>query len=637
MKGKCRAIVPVLGGLWFAVLAGGAQGGGTPAEAGGRERVDALRAEIAHHDELYFRQATPEISDADYDRLKRELAVLERAQPERTQPAPVGDDRSGRFPTQAHRERMLSLDKAYSEREWRDFHARVVQRLGRPDAAFVLEPKYDGVAISLVYEHGRLVRAITRGNGSEGDDVTANVRMIRSLPATFRSMDNGSAPNPMPDLVELRGEVYVGDGEFARINAAREAAGEEPFAHPRNLAAGTLKSLDPVEVAARQLSVVVYTWGAWVGAGMPASQQAFHAVVHAWGLPGVARFRVINSADEGWAAIRDFQRTRQTLGFPVDGVVLKLDDAGLREKLGASEQAPRWAVAYKYEPERAVAQIRAITIQVGRTGLLTPVAEFEPVVLAGTRVTRATLHNRAAIARRDVRVGDFVEIEKAGEIIPAVVAVQLERRPPDTKPFEFPGRCPSCGDPVTSKPGEIALRCLNAVCPGQRQRRLEHFASAAAVDIAGLGPGTIAALIREGLVATPSDLYRLKPEDLEAVKGLGDVRARQLLAEIDRSRRSELWRFIYGLGIPQIGPVNARRLAETCGSLANLARWDEAQLAGAVGAAAGRSAADFLARPQIRTELQALTTGGVQPALPQLPAGKSGLPGTGVSPSRAPD
>ena len=607
------------GALALALLTGGLRGE-TPATLDAdRPRRDELRTTIAHHDALYFKQAAPEISDAEYDGLKRELRALEQAHPEWAQAAQVGDDRSGRFATRAHGGRMLSLEKVYTEAEWRVFHAGVARRLGGAAVSYVVEPKYDGVAISLTYERGILVRAVTRGNGLEGDDVTDNVRAIARLPHELQRQLAGDDPNPIPERVELRGEIYLTDAEFARINARREAAGEESFAHPRNLAAGTLKSFDPGELADRELSVVIYGWGEWRGEGSPDSQQAFHRLVRAWGLPGVESYQVAASADAGWAAIQAFARRRADLGFPVDGVVLKLDAVAGREQLGESDQTPRWAVAYKYEPERVVAQIRTITLQVGRTGVLTPVAEFEPVELGGVRVSRATLHNRAVIARRDIRVGDFVEVERTGEVIPAVVSVQLARRPAGTKPFAFPAQCPSCGDGLTVKPSEVAVRCPNPACPEQRQRRLEHFASDGAVDIDGLGPGTIAGLIREGLIQSAADLYRLKPENLTGVAGLGPERATQLLGAIDRSRRAELWRFIHGLGIPQIGPVNSRRLAETCGSLADLAEWDEARFTAVVGIAAGRSAAEFLSRPENRAELRALIHHGVRPAAPRLP------------------
>jgi len=619
MNRKWPGRIYAAGVLVLALLAGDLCGGTSPTTNGDRGRIDELRTAIAHHDEQYFKQAAPEISDAEYDRLKRELQGLEQAHPEWTQPARVGDDRSGRFATHAHGVRLLSLDKVYTEAEWRAFYADVTRRLGEAAVSFVLEPKYDGVAISLTYENGGLVRATTRGNGTEGDDVTENVRAIAGLPHELRRQLADGTPNPIPELVELRGEIYLTTAEFIRINAAREAAGEEVFAHPRNLAAGTLKSSEPMELARRELSVAIYGWGAWQGEGRPDSQQAFHGLVRSWGLPGVESHQVASSVAAGWAAIQAFGRRRAELGFPVDGVVLKLDRVALRERLGESDQAPRWAVACKYEPDRVVAHIRGITLQVGRTGVLTPVAEFEPVELGGVRVARATLHNRAAIARRDIRVGDFVEIARTGEVIPAVVAVQLEQRPAGTKPFVFPAQCPSCGGDLTAKPGEVAVRCLNVGCPDQRQRRLEHFASGAAVGITGLGPGTIARLIREGRGESAADLYRLKPEDLAGVPGLGPERAAELLAAIDRSRRAELWRFIHGLGISQIGPVNSRRLAETCGSLEDLVHWDEARLAAVVGAGAGRSVAEFLAQSRNRAELLALVDRGVAPGTSRLP------------------
>lgn len=571
-----------------------------------RDRLVELRAAIAHHDELYFKKAVPEIADADYDRLKRELAALERSHPEWAQPPGVGDDRSGRFPPHVHRQPMLSLDKAYTEAEWRAFHAGVVARLGRKDLAFVVEPKYDGLAISLTYERGVLTRAATRGNGLEGDDVTDNIRTIATLPRQMRRAAADGSALGIPDLVELRGEVFVDDAEFTRLNATRVAEGAEPFAHPRNLAAGTLKSLDPEEVAARRLSVVVYGWGAWEGEAMPGSQQAFHALVRAWGLPGVEKFEVVTSDADAWRAVQAFGRVRAQLGFPIDGAVVKLDDVALRSRLGQGEHAPHWAIACKYEPERTVTRVRAITIQVGRTGLLTPVAELEPVTLGRTTVARATLHNREVLARRDVRVGDYVEIEKAGEIIPAVAAVLLDRRPAGTGRYEFPERCPACGLPVESKPGEAAVRCPNAGCPAQRQRRLEHFASAAAVDIRGLGPATIGILVGAGLAKSPGDFYRLRPADLAGLEGIGPPEAERLLDAIERSKRAELWRIIYGLGIPRIGAASSRKLAAACGSLESVAKLDRDAAVRVVGTAAADALMEFLAQPENRSDLETL-------------------------------
>lgn len=539
----------------------------------------------------------------------------------------MGDDRSGRFPTRAHLRRMLSLDKAYTEAEWRDFYAGMLRRIRRSEATFVIEPKYDGVAISLVYARGHLVRALTRGNGREGDDVTTNVRRIPGLRADLLVRSNQGPASPIPDLVELRGEIYIEAAEFSRLNAQREAAGEEPFAHPRNLAAGTLMSADADEIASRRLSIVIHGWGVWQGQGEPTSQQAFHTQVWAWGLPGVHRFRAVRSAEEGWEAIQEFRRDRPRLGFPIDGAVAKLDEVATRALFGESGRAPRWAIACKYEPERAVAQVRAITIQVGRTGVLTPVAELQPVELGGARVTRATLHNRGMIARRDIRVGDFVEVERAGDVIPAVTSVRLDRRPPDARPYVFPSHCPSCGQWVAAVAGEAIVRCLNGECPEQRQRRLEHFASSEAVDIAGLGPATVAALIREGLVKTPADFYRLRAEDLDGVEGISVATTGRLIAGIERSRQAELWRFLYGLGIPQIGAVSSRKLADACGSLEAFESWNEEQLAAIVGAAAGRTAARYLSLEINRANLQALVRNGVQPASSRLPRSAAKLEG----------
>jgi DNA ligase (NAD+) len=571
------------------------------------DRMRELQAEIALHDEFYFRRNEAEISDAEYDRLKRELRALEAQYPEAPRsPRQVGDDRSGELPTASHRVAMQSLDKTYTQAEWREFHGGVSRRIGRADAAWVVEPKYDGVAVSLTYEHGRLIRALTRGNEAEGDEVTAGVRSIPNVPAELHG-------GTLPALVELRGEVYLEHAEFARINAARAAAGEETFAHPRNLAAGTLKAGDRGSVGGRRLSLVIHGWGAWEGTALPVSHEAFQAQVRLWGLPAVTRSRLVHSAEQAWLEVTALERERTSVGFPIDGAVVKLNEVSLRTLTGAGETAPRWAVACKFEPERAVTRLRAITIQVGRTGLLTPVAEFDAVDLGGAIVSRATLHNRAVIARRDIRVGDLIQVERTGEVIPAVVGVLKARRAPGTRPYAFPDRCPACAAPVLVRPDVVAVHCPNLRCSAQRQRRLEHFASTSAVAITGLGPATVQSLLRSGLVQSASDLYRLRATDLAVVDGIGALTADRLVAAIDRSRDVELWRFLYGLGIPEVGPVTARAIAARCRDLADFTRLDRRAIAGAVDPAAAESLVAFLSRSESRAEFQAFLSLGVNP------------------------
>ncbi len=583
-----------------------------------RERILQLRAEIAGHDELYFKHAAPVISDAAYDALKRTLRELEAKHPgllDDSGAGGLGDDRSGRFPVYRHRARMLGLDKSYSAAELRAFQARVVRQLARADTVFVVEPKYDGLALSVTYEKGRLVRAVTRGDGEAGDDVTANALMIAALPRRLREFSIDAEANPLPDVVEVRGEVYLTHGELTRINAERELTGEAPLAHPRNVAAGTLKLMDPAAVAARRLTVVFYGLGACAPAEFrPGSQTALLARLRAWGLPVPQGSRRVRTFDELWTAVQELGRERGRHGFPTDGVVVKVDEGKSQQQLGESAVAPRWAIAHKFAPERVETRLRAITIQVGRTGLLTPVAELEPVELAGATITRASLHNRTEIARKDLRVGDRVQVEKTGEIIPAIVGVNHARRPAEAVPYQFPAACPACGSEVVQVAGQAAVRCPNTDCPAQVRRRLEHFVSKAGVDIVGLGPAGVDDLVSRGRVKTPADFYRLQPADLRSSGRSAEQAGDRLLAAIERSKRAERWRFIHGLGIPRIGEASARRLARRFDSLevlagATPAEWAEAGL----GPAAVDSLAAFFAQPANRrlvAELQAL---GIRP------------------------
>jgi DNA ligase (NAD+) len=578
------------------------------------ERILQLRAEIARHDELYFKHATPEISDAAYDSLKRGLRELESAHPDLLDgsgASGLGDDRSGRFPVYRHRVPMSGLEKSYSGTELRAFHARVVRQTGDSEPGFVVEPKYDGLALSVTYDKGLMVRAVTRGNGEEGDDVTANALMIAALPQQLRE----TGEQPVPGVVEVRGEVYLTYSELARNNAEREMAGEASLAHPRNVAAGTLKMADPEVVAARRLSVVFYGLGAYEPAELrPESQTDLLARLEAWGLPVPSGHQRVRTLGELWAAVQEFGRERGRRDFPTDGVVVKVDARRWQQQLGESAQARRWAIAHKFAPERAETRLRGITIQVGRTGLLTPVAELEAVEIAGATITRASLHNRAEIVRKDLRVGDVVSVEKAGEIIPVIIGVNLARRPVESVPYQFPALCPACGTEATGLAGEAAVRCPNMDCPAQVRRRLEHFASKAGVDIHGLGPGWVETLVARGWVKVPADFYRLRRADLLTLGQNTEQSSDRLLAAIQQSKRVELWRFIQGLGIPRIGEAGAQRLARHFGRLEALAAatptdWAETGL----GPAAVEALIQYFGQPANRELVADLQALGIRP------------------------
>lgn len=527
------------------------------------KKIEQLRAEVRRHDELYYRQATQEIADLEYDTLKRELADLEAANPELpidvSPSTAVGDDRVEGFASYRHLLPMQSLDNTYSEDEFVAFVGRVEKGLEIEGARFTVEPKIDGVAVSVTYENGELVRAVTRGNGIEGDDVTANVRFIKTLPSRL----SGTI---IPDLIEIRGEIFMQVEEFERLNAERREAGLEEFKNPRNLAAGTVKMLDRVEVAKRKLDIVLYGLGE-CRPGVVSSQCEYRKQLEEWGLPIVERFWEVQGAEDAWKAVEELDGIRQGFDFPTDGAVVKLDSFRQQDSLGATSKAPRWAIAVKYAAEQAETLLDRITIQVGRTGSLTPVAELEPVQLAGTTVSRATLHNQEEMARKDVRVGDTVVVEKAGEIIPAVVRVVLEKRPENSVPFVFPSNCPACGTEVSKIEGEVAVRCLNIECPDQVRARLEHYASRQCLDIEGLGEAVVDQLVAKGVVSNISDIYRLDYEQLLELEKFAEKSARNLLAAIEASKGVELWRLLHGLGIPQVGASAAKDLAKAFGGV----------------------------------------------------------------------
>jgi len=554
----------------------------TPAKA--QQRITELRAQIARDDELYYKRSRPEISDFEYDANKRELAGLEQQFPQfATKDSPtqrVGDDRVQGFKEVAHRQKMLSLDNTYNEAELRAFHARLERLLGTGDLRYTVEPKIDGLAVSLTYEDGHFVRAVTRGQGDRGDDVTANVRTIRSLPHQLR----GAAPK----LVEIRGEIYLTEAEFERINAERAAAGEELYANPRNLAAGTVKLLDPAEVARRKLDLVLYGLG-YCEPPVVASQTDLQKRLRAWGLPVVEKYWTVRGIDAAWAAIGELDRLRHDFAYGTDGAVVKLDDVAQQREAGETDKAPRWAIAYKFKPETARTRLRGITIQVGKTGILSPVAELEPVLLAGSTISRATLHNEDEIRRKDIRVGDLVEIEKAGEVIPAVLRSFPAERAAGAREFDLRaavgGQCPVCGGKIAkvavdTESGEgAAWKCQNYDCRAQRAGRLSFFCSRRALAIDGVGGVVAAKLVELDHVQDPPDLYEVALETLatlnlgtaEEPRVFGEKNAAKIIAAREAARALPLEKWLYALSVPDVGESTARELGRRHRTLAELA------------------------------------------------------------------
>lgn len=554
----------------------------SPAQAS--KRITELRTQVAAHDERYYRRAAPEISDFEYDVLKAELADLESRWPQFAQTdSPtqrVGDDRVQGFREVEHRQKMLSLDNTYNETELRAFHARLVRLLDTDDLAYTVEPKIDGLAVSLTYEQGRLVRAVTRGRGDRGDDITANVLTIQSLPRSLHG--------PAPRVVEIRGEIYLTVAEFERINAERAAAGEELYANPRNVAAGTIKLLNPTEVARRKLDIVLYGLG-YCEPEVAQSQTDLHTRLRSWGLPVVEKLWAVRGIDAAWAAIGELDQRRRTFAYGTDGAVVKLDAFELQRSSGATDKAPRWAIAYKYKPDTARTRLRAITIQVGKTGILSPVAELEPVFLSLSTISRATLHNEEEIRRKDIRVGDLVEIERAGEVIPAVLRSFPEERPPETEPYDLVkavgGSCPICRGriarvEVAAEGGEgVAWKCQNYDCPAQRVGRLVFFCSRRALAIDGVGDSVAARLVELDLVRDPPDLYRVPLSTLATLnlgteaepRIFGEKNATKIVNAREVARALPLERWLYALSVPEVGETTARELGRrhrTFGELA---------------------------------------------------------------------
>ena len=589
-------------------------------------RIEDLRKEIAEHDERYYRHAAPVISDFEYDLLKSELRALESAHPEfaRTDSPTniVGDDRSRGFEKRSHRVPMQSLDNTYSEGEFLEFCARIAKDVPEEKMRFLVEPKIDGVSVSYTYENGKFVRAVTRGNGTEGDDISRHVANIAGVPAELRPAPGKT----LPQIVEIRGEIYMRTAEFLRINAAREAAGLEPFANPRNLTAGTIKSQDPEESVRRRLDTFVYGIGACEPAGTFGSLSELRATLREWGFPLTDYCEKVVGGNAAAEKIRELGDLRKNFDFPTDGAVVKLDEFALQQKLGEKSNAPRWAIAFKYAPEQAETTLLAVTLQIGRTGKITPVAELAPVELAGTTVSRATLHNEDEIARKDLRVGDRVIVEKAGEIIPQVVRFVPEKRRPDAEVFSFENALKKQGieaerplrliDPAKPEKGSeraVAWFVKEKDTPELRRRRLIYFAGKTCMDIPNLGEAVAAQLVDRGLVRTPADLYALTFEQLLTLEKFKEKSASNLLEGIAASRSRELWRLINGLGIPNVGEATAKDLAKKFRTLAALetASVEELATVDGIGEIVAASVAEFFLNPENRAFCDALVAAGL--------------------------
>lgn len=530
--------------------------------------ASALRQEIRHHEYLYYVLDAPEITDSEYDGLLLRLREIEAAYPEEI-PADsptrrVGGRADAQFAEVRHLEPMLSLSNAFSEGELRAFDERVRNALpAGSKIEYVMEPKIDGLACSLIYENGRLARAATRGDGVVGENVTANVRAIRSVPLVLK-LAPGETP---PELLDVRGEVYMPRRAFMRLNEQRSERGESEFANPRNAAAGSLRQLDPEVTARRSLSFFAYYI---VGEGARPRHSENLEALQRYGFKVSENYRVVENIEQALAFIREFDALRSGLAYDTDGAVLKLDDVRQQQILGATGKDPRWAIAFKYPPEQAETTLEAIDWRVGRTGVLTPTAVLSPVRLSGSVISRATLHNEDFIRAKDIRIGDRVLINKAGEIIPEVLRVLAEKRSGAEKAVEIPGVCPECGWQVLRQGAEAALRCTNPHCPALGREGLIHFASRDAMNIEGCGPAVLSQLLDAGLVHDAADLYSLTKEELLGLERMGEKSAEKLLAAIAASKENELDKLLFALGIRHVGAKAARTLAEIYGSMENI-------------------------------------------------------------------
>jgi len=565
-------------------------------------RVGVLRVAIADHDYYYHVLDAPRITDSEYDKLLQELRQLEEQHPELITPdsptqrvAPLPNSP---FAVVRHRRPMQSLANAFSLDELREFDRRVREGCDR-QVQYVVELKIDGLAVAVRYEDGKLVQALTRGDGEEGEDITANMRTIRSLPLALR----------LPLTVEVRGEAYMPHEAFAALNEERQAQGLQVFANPRNAAAGSLRQLDPRLAAKRNLAVVVYALAELKGEQTtPYSHRAALELLAAAGLKVSPRREVVDTIEQAYDLCVAYQAKRHTLPYAIDGVVIKVNDYEAQRQLGATAKSPRWAVAYKFPAEQVVSRVLDIEVTVGRTGTLTPTAILEPVSIAGTTVSRASLHNAELIGHKDIRIGDFVWVAKAGEIIPEVISPLTERRTGGEQPFVFPATCPECGTAAVQREGEVARRCPNPECPGLTRERIIYFASREAMNIRGVGEAVVESLLQHGLIQDAADLYFLKREDMLSLPRFQDKSADKVLAAIAASRSNSVEKLITALGIPLVGAQAALTLAQAFQHLARLtgARYEDLVNIPEIGEKMAQSIVHFFELPSTRTRLEKL-------------------------------
>ncbi|MDD5072507.1 MAG: NAD-dependent DNA ligase LigA [Candidatus Omnitrophica bacterium] len=578
-----------------------------------REQIERLREEIRHHDHLYYVENNPKISDQEYDTLLKKLEKLEKEDPGSITPdSPtqrVAGEPVGGFAVVEHKARILSMDNTYNHGELREFDERVKKNLGGEDHEYVVELKIDGVSVALTYKKGKFIRGATRGDGFKGDDITVNLKTIRSIPLVLAPQKG----TEIPEFMEVRGEVYMKHKSFEKINKEKEKTGEELFANPRNAAAGSLKLLDPRIVAKRGLDIFIHSFGYAEGAHFNSQHQLLDKL-KTLGFRVNPDYKKCGDIGEALKFCDIWQEKRGELEYDIDGMVVKVDSFAQQKKLGETSKSPRWMIAYKYPAERVETKLLDIKVQVGRTGALTPVAVLKPVFVAGTTVTHASLHNQDEIERKDVRIGDTVIIEKAGEIIPQVVEVVKSRRTGKEKKFVIPKRCPACGAPTKREEEEVAFRCENVFCPAQLKESLIHFSSRGAMDIEGLGEAMVDQLVDKKLVKDYGDIYCLKFEKLRTLERMGDKSARNLVDAIEKSKNNRLNRLIFALGIRHVGEHIADVLAKRFHSIYKLSEQalEELTVVQEIGPVVAESIRDFFGNPASKKVIEKLAKAGVK-------------------------